>query len=105
MRTLDGDGSHRAEQELRAIQRVQAIRHPYLLSIERYDIVDDRLVIVTELADCNLFDRFDVYHSRGEPGIPREELLRYFREAAEALDLMNHEYQLQHLDIKPQNLF
>ena len=26
-------------------------------------------------------------------------------EAAEALDLMNSEYQLQHLDIKPQNLF
>src|SRR5262249_14533721 len=24
---------------------------------------------------------------------------------AEALDLMNHEFQLQHLDIKPQNLF
>ena len=26
-------------------------------------------------------------------------------EAAEALDLMNIEHQLQHLDIKPQNLF
>src|SRR6201981_559070 len=26
-------------------------------------------------------------------------------EAAEALDLMNREHQLQHLDIKPQNLF
>src|SRR6185369_8378982 len=26
-------------------------------------------------------------------------------ETAEALDLMNSEYQLQHLDIKPQNLF
>ena len=26
-------------------------------------------------------------------------------EAAEALDLMNNQYQLQHLDIKPQNLF
>ena len=26
-------------------------------------------------------------------------------EAAEALDLMNIDYQLQHLDIKPQNLF
>ena len=26
-------------------------------------------------------------------------------ETAEALDLMNKQYQLQHLDIKPQNLF
>src|SRR5207302_2800471 len=38
-------------------------------------------------------------------GIPREELLRYMEETAEALDLMNQHYQLQHLDIKPQNLF
>src|SRR5262249_255805 len=38
-------------------------------------------------------------------GIPRDELLVYIREAAEALDLMNQEYQLQHLDIKPQNIF
>ena len=28
-----------------------------------------------------------------------------FEEAAEVLDLMNTQYQLQHLDIKPQNLF
>ena len=32
-------------------------------------------------------------------------MLRYLREAAEALDMMNHQHQLQHLDIKPQNLF
>jgi hypothetical protein len=32
-------------------------------------------------------------------------MLRYMDEAAEALDLMNNDYQLQHLDIKPQNLF
>jgi len=104
-RKVDDDGSHRAEQELRAIQRVQSIRHPYLLSIERYDVVDGRLVIVTELADCNLHDRFDFHHSKGLPGIPRAELLRYLRETAEALDLLNQEYQLQHLDVKPQNIF
>src|SRR5207237_6307152 len=39
------------------------------------------------------------------PGIPREELLRYMEESAEALDLMNIQYQLQHLDIKPHNIF
>src|SRR6202011_5523057 len=36
---------------------------------------------------------------------PRDELLRYMEETAEALDLMNQEHGLQHLDIKPQNLF
>jgi eukaryotic-like serine/threonine-protein kinase len=95
----------RSEQELTALRRVQAVRHPYLLSLERYDIVDGRLVIVTELADCNLWDRFTEYRQLRQAGIPRDDLLRYMLEAAEVLDLMNSQYQLQHLDIKPQNLF
>jgi serine/threonine protein kinase len=105
LRSADADGSRHAEQELRAMQRVQAIRHPYLLSLERYDVVDGRLLIVMELADCNLWDRFRECRSQGLPGIPRNELLRYMEEASEVLDLMNNQYQLQHLDIKPQNLF
>src|SRR5262249_49686816 len=97
--------NQRTEQELTALRRVQAVRHPYLLSLERYDIVDGRLVIVTELADCNLWDRFTEYRQLRQPGIPRDDLMRYVCEAAEVLDLMNNQYQLQHLDIKPQNLF
>jgi serine/threonine protein kinase len=62
-------------------------------------------MIDMELADRSLWDRFKECRSQGMPGIPREELLRYMEETAEALDLMNVEYQLQHLDIKPQNLF
>lgn len=102
---VDADGSHRAEQELQALRRVQSIRHPYLLSIERYDIVDGRLIIVTELADGNLYDRYEEFSRDGQAGIPRAVLLRYLREAAEALDMMNGQHSLQHLDIKPQNLF
>lgn len=94
-----------AEQELRALKRVQGIRHPYLLSLERYDIVEGRLIIVMELADCNLWDRFRDYRAKNQIGIPKQELLRYMQETAEVLDLMNNEYQLQHLDIKPQNIF
>ena len=97
--------SRPAEQELKALKRVQGIRHPYVLSLERYDIVDGQLMIVMELADRNLWDRFRECRGRGLPGIPRDELLSYLAEAAEALDLMNNHYQIQHLDIKPQNLF
>src|SRR5919201_4083066 len=100
-----GDEGQRAEQELKALSRVKTVRHPYILSLERYDIIDGQLVIVMELADRNLWDRFKECRVQGLPGIPREELLGYMEETAEALDLMNTEYQLQHLDIKPQNLF
>src|SRR5947209_12060735 len=100
-----GEDGQRAEQELKAMSRVKTVRHPYILSLERYDIIDGQLIIVMELADRNLWDRFRDCRSQGLAGIPREELLRYMEEAAEALDLMNIEYQLQHLDIKPQNIF
>jgi serine/threonine protein kinase len=100
-----GEEGMRAEQELKAISRVKTIRHPFILSLERYEVVNGQLLIVTELADRNLWDRFKECRVQGHAGIPRDELLDYMEEAAEALDLMNTEYQLQHLDIKPQNLF
>lgn len=99
------DEMRHAEQELLALKRVQSIRHPFLLSLERYDIVEGRLLIVMELADCNLWDYFGECVDQGHLGIPREELLGYLEEVAEVLDLMNDQHGLQHLDIKPQNLF
>src|SRR5262249_30868409 len=100
-----GGDAQRAEQELKAIRRVQSVRHPYILSLERYDIIEGQLIIVMELADRNLWDRFKECRAEGLVGIPRVELLSYMDEIAEALDLMNGTYNLQHLDIKPQNLF
>jgi serine/threonine protein kinase len=94
-----------ADQEFKALNRVKTVRHPFILSLERVDIVEKQLVIVMELADRSLQERYRECQGQGLPGIPREELLLYMEEAAEALDLMNIEYQLQHLDIKPQNLF
>src|SRR5438270_7860934 len=99
------DDGERAEQELKALSRVKTVRHPYILSLERFDVIDGQLMIVMELADKNLWDRFRECKQQGHSGIPREELMRYMEESAEALDLMNVEYQLQHLDIKPQNIF
>ncbi len=105
LRNRETDAYRFAEQELKALKRVQEVRHPYLLALDRYDIVDGRLMITMELADCNLWDRFRVCRKQGLPGIPRDELLRYMSETAEVLDLFNSKFQLQHLDIKPQNLF
>lgn len=94
----------RASRELKALNRIKDLRHPFLLSLERIDIIDAQLVVVTELADCCLKDRFDECRNEGLPGIPREELLRYMADAAEALDYMSYMHSLQHLDVKPENL-
>ncbi|MCP4785072.1 MAG: serine/threonine protein kinase [Fuerstiella sp.] len=93
-----------AEAELKALERMRELRHPFLLNIERIEIVDSRLVVVTELADCSLADRFEEYRGRNKNGIPREELLEYLKDAADALDFMSEQHGLQHLDIKPDNL-
>src|SRR5262245_65899436 len=84
-----------AEQELKALNRVKSIRHPYILSLERYDIIEGQLVIVMELADRNLFDRFRECQEEGLVGIPRDELLDYVEGTAGALDLMRGELQLE----------
>ena len=102
---VDDESSRATEQELKALDRVKSIRHPYILSLERYDLIEGKLFIVMELADRNLWDRFKECKLQKLPGIPRPELIRYMLEAAEAIDLMNQHYQIQHLDIKPQNIF
>jgi serine/threonine protein kinase len=94
----------RASNEARALDRVRAVRHPFLLSLERIEVVDGRLLVVTELADGSVKDRFDACRNEGLNGIPRNELLGYLRDAADALDFMRDTHALQHLDIKPENL-
>ncbi|MCI0681673.1 MAG: protein kinase [Gemmataceae bacterium] len=108
---VPGDGSsalsarNAAQQELRALEHCKAIRHPFILSMERVELIDGELIIVMELADRSLHDVARECSAVGRPGIPRAELLAYLREAAEVLDFLYHEHRLQHLDIKPQNLF
>ncbi len=94
----------RATRELNALNRIKQVRHPFLLSLERIELVDGHLVIVTELATSSLKNLFDEYRQSGLPGIPRGELLTLLGDAADALDYISKEHSLQHLDIKPENL-
>ncbi len=94
----------RASRELRSLERIKGVHHPFLLTLERFEIVDDQLVIVTELADGSLEDVFKRNRDRGSCGIPREALISHLQDAADALDYLHECYQLQHLDIKPGNL-
>lgn len=97
----DGD---RAQREMKSLSHIKTVRHPFLLSLDRIDIVDGQMIIISELAEMSLKDRFDTCIKEGMRGIPREELLLYMYEAAEALDYINSQHSLQHLDVKPENL-
>lgn len=94
----------RAASEFQALSRIKQVRHPFLLSLERIEVVDGQLVIVTELADASFRDRHEECRQSGRSGIPRRELLECLRDVAEALDYMSERFGLQHLDVKPENL-
>lgn len=98
-------GGDQLRQEAAAFERVRTLRHAFLLSLERVEFIGGDLVMVMELADAQLQDRFDECRRQGRRGIPRDELLRYLADAAEALDVIAARYGLQHLDVKPANLF
>ena len=98
-----GDPSRMAT-ELRALNRIKDVRHPFLLSIERIEQRGDLLAIVTELGDKNLQQHFQDCLSKGLPGIAQNDLLSMMHDVADVLDYIYQEYALQHLDIKPANL-
>ena len=84
-----------AQRELEALQLIKGLRHHNLLSLQAFFSLEDRLVIVLELADESLRSRLEACRRAGLPGIPPAELARYFGEAAEALDYL-HEHQVHH---------
>ena len=94
----------RAMSELKSLERVKDVRHPFLLSLERIEVFSGQLIVITELADKSLADLFNEYVIKGEPGIPREMLIKYVSNTADALDYLSTEHSLQHLDVKPENL-
>jgi eukaryotic-like serine/threonine-protein kinase len=104
LNALDGDDA-RAVQEMKALERVKQVRHPFVLSIEQIQDVGGELLIVMELADKNLHECLCEYQQAGRPGIPRDILLGFLHDAAEGLDHLIEKHGLQHLDVKPRNLF
>src|SRR5262249_27749623 len=99
-RSLDHEASQR---EVKALEVIRNLTHPFLLQTHQYFPLDDHLYIVMELADGSLAERFKECKGRGLMGIPVEELLTYFTEAAEALDYL-HSRLVSPRDVKPQNL-
>jgi eukaryotic-like serine/threonine-protein kinase len=98
---IDGD---RASSELKSLQRIRQVNHPFILSLERIEIIDGQLMIVSELAQGSMFDRYMEFRKKHIAGIPRDRLLSYLSDAADGLDYLCQKHDLQHLDVKPGNL-
>jgi len=62
------------------------------------------LIIAMGLCEKSLFDRLLECQQEGFSGVPIAELLTYMEDSARAVDLLNTQHEIQHCDIKPQNI-
>jgi serine/threonine protein kinase/formylglycine-generating enzyme required for sulfatase activity len=92
-----------SQRELQVLEVIKSLKNPFLLKTHAHWASEDRLIIVMELAEGSLRDRFRDCIAQDRPGIPASELLGYFREAAAAIDYM-HDKAVLHRDVKPDNI-
>ena len=96
-------GHQMSNQERSSLELIKQLRHPLLLEVQAFWGERDHLIIVTGLADKTLEDRLEQSREEGNQGIPREELVAYIRDAADAIDYL-HKNDVVHRDIKPANI-
>ena len=104
LKIIPWPSAHKMSQmELRALEVMKRLRHAFLIQVHAYWPMEDQVAIVMELADGSLEDRLGEARATGEIGVPREELIEYMFESAEALDHL-HNQNVLHRDIKPANI-
>jgi serine/threonine protein kinase len=103
--SLDPVDSLDGAKEIAALELVKQLpAHPYIVSMFDDWVVHGYLVTRWELGQQSLADQLRERRSQGNTGIERELLFRHVKQAAEALDYLNHERGIFHRDIKPENL-
>lgn len=130
VKIIDKVDDKAGRKEFRALKLIRNLRHPNLVSISGFWLRDadgnlldpesltdephdgathpSELIVAMDLGEMSLLDRLDECRKGIAPeakgGIPFEELVEYFDAAARAIDYLNVRHDIQHRDIKPQNI-
>jgi serine/threonine protein kinase len=94
----------RAQMELAGLERIQGIDHPMILSLHRIEATEHSLVVISELAYGSLDELFAILRRIESPTQVIATCLPMLLCVAEALDCLQQQYELLHLDIKPANI-
>lgn len=90
----------RFQQEAQAIAR---LRHPHIVQVFDFDIVDDKPYMVMEFIEGEtLGQRLSRYHRSGQ-FMPLDEVARLFQHLCQAVDYAHRQHML-HRDLKPANV-
>jgi serine/threonine protein kinase len=131
VKIIDKVDDKAGRKEFRALKLIRNLRHPNLVSISGFWIRDaegklldpekladdaegdptirpSELVVAMDLGEMSLLERLEECRkglsAETKGGIPAEELIEYMEAAARAIDYLNIRHDIQHRDIKPQNI-
>ncbi|MEX2185569.1 MAG: protein kinase [Pirellulales bacterium] len=130
VKIIDKVDDKAGRKEFRALKLIRNLRHPNLVSISGFWLRDaegnlldpetltdepqenathpSELIVAMDLGEMSLLERLDECRKGIAPdakgGIPFEELIEYMDAAARAIDYLNVRHDIQHRDVKPQNI-
>jgi serine/threonine protein kinase, bacterial len=101
-----------APREIRTLQQIRQLAHPYLVRIEKVLCHAGYLVMVMELADGSLQDLLDVQQSEEARPLRAARVCESLSQIAEVLDFLNARKHriggqlvaFRHCDVKPSNM-
>jgi serine/threonine protein kinase len=93
------------DQEMEKIAFLKHLKHPRLAPIEDVQFDEGRVLIIGNLPEMTLFDRWKLLLTQGKPGIDRKELLQYLAIITESLEYLSRHAQLYHLFLNPHSLY
>ena len=112
MKFMSSQNASSTAREIRSLQAIHQLNHPYLLQARQVWSLPGYIVIAMELADASALDLYLLYAEEFQTTVDPLKLALYMYQAADALDFLNaHQHNFdgrtvgfQHGDIKPNNI-
>jgi len=92
------------DKELERIVSLKTLRHPRLVPIEEIQLDGGRVLVINNVPDSTLADRYRQVVAQGHPGIEHKEMLQYLSLIVEGLDYLFKTANLFHLYLNPVSL-